>query len=155
MPEEKKEAWRSGLRGSSGGDQRRVDGIAKWMMCEPPWGCSTGVTAHRMKASEVEDAPDPACRAACFPNPKCSQPKCPPRWSAGMACRRDVRHQNVRHQSGRLRPRVAPLPCRADRLHTARSTRSKGCAATAPGRQFEWPWPPTPVNVAPVYSCPE
>jgi len=29
------------------------------------------------KGSEVEDAPNPACRGGCFPDQKCSQPKCP------------------------------------------------------------------------------
>jgi hypothetical protein len=38
--------------------------------CDGPWG----------EVSEVEDAPNPACRAECFPDQKCSQPKCPPAW---------------------------------------------------------------------------
>ncbi len=38
--------------------------------CDGRWG----------EGSEVEDAPNPACRAECFPDQKCSQPKAPPAW---------------------------------------------------------------------------
>ena len=45
-------------------------GAGMFHRCDGPWD----------EVSEVEDAPNPACRAECFPNPKCSHPKCPPAW---------------------------------------------------------------------------
>ena len=40
--------------------------------CDGGWG--------EVSEVEVEDAPNPACRAECLPDQKCSQPKRPPAW---------------------------------------------------------------------------
>jgi hypothetical protein len=53
-----------GIRGTY--DMRAA--VPKFHRCDGRWG----------EVSEIVGAPDPACRAECFPNPKCSQPKCAP-----------------------------------------------------------------------------
>jgi hypothetical protein len=123
---------------------------AKWVACGPAWGCSTAVTAHGAKYPKERTLRIPHAGLSTFRTRSAASRSARPRGSRRSACRKSARHQSGRLRSGRLRLRVAPLRARGDRLQTARS---EGCAATAEGRQFEWPWPPTPRNVVPVYSC--
>ncbi len=107
------------------------------------------------EVSEVEDASNPACRAECLPDRKCSHPKCPPAWPPPDCLLEECPLEACPPAECPPPEWPPPPPCCATEGARRQTTHSKigRTAATAHGRQFEWSWPYHPANVGSVYSC--